>query len=747
MEEGLNMSLYSRAQSLVDPRTQAHPQQYSNSGYINGLEGQQCFPSCQTQTRLAFPQQENFSNSYNDVTEFNSTSGGHRSSSFFGHGYDGEEVGREQYSRTLGLRKATGMPDYYDSSSFYIQASVEASGTLYSRRSDVTTQNSVAVNRLEYKATENDHLYQDLHGNRSQASHWLAEETGETPPLQSSASISSSQITQEEDWCADMRRNSASSMGSDELCPSLDSGDTDDKDRSFQNRVLPPCRICGARASGFHYGVNSCEACKGFFRRALKRPITFHCTKDNTCNIKGNRRSTCRFCRYKRCLRLGMSRDAIKTGRYSHRKRTSDIIEVKQLENTPGFPVDEPDFDNVLDTLMAAHDAQESLAASKETEAAIYLHQRKQILFHGLGKTGREDDEPAMPATKSSEKDKSGISRALTKDTPIADSSCSRYVHTITNNSSSNKSEGGRLHDFNNSCSNSNASGGYPDSGAASPSLSSTSNDSGFNEDGLSPRDVSEKGKIGFAWHEPLDLSRKRKREGEDEEEEEEKSGSRQKVAHVKPSDSESSLTSLQQVDFHSDLTEVSSSQESRPASRTRVTIHDIADQLVHSLCTDDPSTVRLLEGFLEDSDSSCHSTNYAPTPRKCGGTDDSPEDSSDQKLPDCFLAKSRFFGQQDDHRSVHFEQHWTTEDIGQCTSGLRDERDSDIDLDTANDVRNRSGLERSTAKGCYDDATLGEPTRHEAAKKWVTGYINFANAIPGWWNRFSSYRPKDLWS
>lgn len=28
---------------------------------------------------------------------------------------------------------------------------------------------------------------------------------------------------------------------------------------------LPPCRICGEKASGFHYGVNTCEACKVCF--------------------------------------------------------------------------------------------------------------------------------------------------------------------------------------------------------------------------------------------------------------------------------------------------------------------------------------------------------------------------------------------------------------------------------------------------------------------------------------------------
>ena len=26
--------------------------------------------------------------------------------------------------------------------------------------------------------------------------------------------------------------------------------------------VFPPCRVCGGKASGFHFGVISCEACK-----------------------------------------------------------------------------------------------------------------------------------------------------------------------------------------------------------------------------------------------------------------------------------------------------------------------------------------------------------------------------------------------------------------------------------------------------------------------------------------------------
>ncbi len=31
---------------------------------------------------------------------------------------------------------------------------------------------------------------------------------------------------------------------------------------TWPEHPLPPCRICGDRASGFHYGANTCEACK-----------------------------------------------------------------------------------------------------------------------------------------------------------------------------------------------------------------------------------------------------------------------------------------------------------------------------------------------------------------------------------------------------------------------------------------------------------------------------------------------------
>ncbi|XP_043079581.1 peroxisome proliferator-activated receptor delta [Puntigrus tetrazona] len=74
------------------------------------------------------------------------------------------------------------------------------------------------------------------------------------------------------------------------------------------------CRICGDRASGFHYGVHACEGCKGFFRRTIRMKLEYE-KCERSCKIQKKSRNKCQFCRFQKCLMLGMSHDAIRYGR------------------------------------------------------------------------------------------------------------------------------------------------------------------------------------------------------------------------------------------------------------------------------------------------------------------------------------------------------------------------------------------------------------------------------------------------
>lgn len=71
------------------------------------------------------------------------------------------------------------------------------------------------------------------------------------------------------------------------------------------------CSICGDRASGKHYGVYSCEGCKGFFKRTVRKDLSYACREDKSCTIDKRHRNRCQYCRYQKCLSMGMKREAV----------------------------------------------------------------------------------------------------------------------------------------------------------------------------------------------------------------------------------------------------------------------------------------------------------------------------------------------------------------------------------------------------------------------------------------------------
>ncbi|KAI4827233.1 hypothetical protein KUCAC02_030644 [Chaenocephalus aceratus] len=86
------------------------------------------------------------------------------------------------------------------------------------------------------------------------------------------------------------------------------------------------CRVCGDKASGFHYGVHACEGCKGFFRRTIRLKLVYdHC--DVHCRIHKKSRNKCQYCRFQKCLNVGMSHNAIRFGRMPQAEKEKLLAE------------------------------------------------------------------------------------------------------------------------------------------------------------------------------------------------------------------------------------------------------------------------------------------------------------------------------------------------------------------------------------------------------------------------------------
>ncbi|KAM3928277.1 hepatocyte nuclear factor 4-gamma isoform 1-T1 [Leptodactylus fuscus] len=94
----------------------------------------------------------------------------------------------------------------------------------------------------------------------------------------------------------------------------------------IDNGLNSLCAICGDRATGKHYGASSCDGCKGFFRRSIRKSHVYSCRFSRQCVVDKDKRNQCRYCRLKKCFRAGMKKEAVQNerDRISTRKNVFD---------------------------------------------------------------------------------------------------------------------------------------------------------------------------------------------------------------------------------------------------------------------------------------------------------------------------------------------------------------------------------------------------------------------------------------
>ncbi|RZF48221.1 hypothetical protein LSTR_LSTR006188 [Laodelphax striatellus] len=91
------------------------------------------------------------------------------------------------------------------------------------------------------------------------------------------------------------------------------------------------CRVCGEPAAGFHFGAFTCEGCKSFFGRTYNNLGSIsECKNNGECVINKKNRTSCKACRLRKCLLVGMSKSGSRYGRRSNWFKIHCLLQEQQ---------------------------------------------------------------------------------------------------------------------------------------------------------------------------------------------------------------------------------------------------------------------------------------------------------------------------------------------------------------------------------------------------------------------------------
>ncbi|XP_054279610.1 nuclear receptor subfamily 2 group C member 1-like isoform X2 [Macrosteles quadrilineatus] len=180
------------------------------------------------------------------------------------------------------------------------------------------------------------------------------------------------------------------------------------------------CVVCGDRASGRHYGAISCEGCKGFFKRSIRKQLGYQCRGTKNCEVTKHHRNRCQYCRLQKCLTMGMRSDSVQ-----HERKP--ISEKKEVNN---FMPGDNNFANYSNNPMKIFIRKDLCLESQQygfQSAALSLGYMSPLQY-GLNTEGERQTSPSLNNTWD---DDDASSDSYSPDGEVADTLCLAQDKTV----------------------------------------------------------------------------------------------------------------------------------------------------------------------------------------------------------------------------------------------------------------------------------------------------------------------------
>ncbi|XP_068925997.1 nuclear receptor subfamily 1 group I member 2 [Petaurus breviceps papuanus] len=164
------------------------------------------------------------------------------------------------------------------------------------------------------------------------------------------------------------------------------------------------CRVCGDRATGYHFNVMTCEGCKGFFRRVVKRNVRLRCPfRKGTCVINQKTRKQCQACRLRKCLDSGMRKEMIMSDAAVEQRRA--LIKRKKREQLETQALEVKGLTEEQQKMIL-----ELMHAQKKTFDATFSH------FKNFWKPEVQSSEPEITKSIGKSEEENAKFKSITKE-------------------------------------------------------------------------------------------------------------------------------------------------------------------------------------------------------------------------------------------------------------------------------------------------------------------------------------------